>query len=84
MNLENRFVTAVPVVTDDDGFLGYLWKGVIYVHRRNSCLNLGQQSLDFTPAYETDILFYAPDEAMNEAEAWWKKRISEIIKEKIK
>lgn len=56
------FATAVPVVTNDDGYLGYLWEGIAYLERTHSITGK-----DFTPAIKTKGLFYTPDDAIDEA-----------------
>ena len=54
------FATAVPVVTDDDCYLGYLWQGVVFTQRSNGN--------DFEPAYKTNELYYSPTYAAEMAE----------------
>lgn len=56
MNKQEYFFTAQPVVTDDDGCLGYLWQGIAYIKRN-------QYTMDFQPFMKTDQLFYTPDDA---------------------
>lgn len=56
MNEQKYFFTAQPVVTDDDGYLGYLWQGIAYIES-----NFGMS--DFDPFIKTDSLFYTPDDA---------------------
>lgn len=60
MKQQEYFFTAQPVVTDDDGHLGYLWEGVVYTER---CFGMS----DFDPFLKTDSLFYTPDGAIDEA-----------------
>lgn len=60
MKQQEYFFTAHPVVTDDDGHLGYLWEGVVYTER---CFGMS----DFDPFLKTDSLFYTPDDAIDEA-----------------
>ena len=54
------FATAIPVVTDDDGYLGYLWEGIAYVERTKG------SGKDFEPFIKTKSLFYTPDDAVDE------------------
>ena len=54
------FFTAQPVVTDDDGHLGYLWQGLVYTEQ-----DFGMS--DFDPFLKTDSLFYTHDGAIDEA-----------------
>jgi hypothetical protein len=58
MNEQEYFFTARPVVTDDDGYLGYLWQGIAYI-RRN------QYTREFQPIVETNRVFYTPDDAID-------------------
>lgn len=58
----NYFATAIPVVTDDDGDLGYLWKGIAYLERTHGT------GKDFEPSFETKQLFYTPEEAISEVQ----------------
>jgi len=51
------FFTAHPVVTDDNGYLGYLWEGICFENRKTS------DKGDFIPI-KTDELFYTPREAV--------------------
>ena len=60
MKRQEYFFTAQPVVTDDDGHLGYLWQGLVYTER-----DFGMS--DFDPFLKTDSLFYTPDGAIDEA-----------------
>lgn len=60
MKRQEYFFTAQPVVTDDDGYLGYLWQGIVYTER-----SFGMS--DFDPFLKTDSLFYTPDGAIDEA-----------------
>lgn len=60
MKRQEYFFTAQPVVTDDDGHLGYLWQGIVYTER-----SFGMS--DFDPFLKTDSLFYTPDGAIDEA-----------------
>lgn len=55
--MNKYFFTACPVVTDDDGYLGYLWEGVCFENRKTS------DKGDFIPI-TTDELFYTPREAV--------------------
>ena len=52
-----HFFTARPVVTDSDGYLGYLWEGICFEDRKTS------NKEDFIPI-KTDELFYTPKEAV--------------------
>jgi hypothetical protein len=55
--MNKYFFTAHPVVTDDDGYLGYLWRGICFEDRKVS------NKEDFMPIM-TDKLFYSPKEAI--------------------
>ena len=55
--MNKPFFTARPVVTDDDGYLGYLWKGICFEDRKVS------NKENFIPI-ETDELFYTPEDAI--------------------
>ena len=56
MNEQEYFFTAQPIVTDDDGYLGYLWQGIAYIERN-------QYTRDLQPFMKTNRLFYTPDDA---------------------
>ena len=48
--MDKPFFTAHPVVTDDDGYLGYLWEGICFEDRKLS------KKECFIP-FKTDELF---------------------------
>ena len=55
--MDKPFFTAHLVVTDDDGYLEYLWEGICFEDRKTS------DKGDFIPI-TTDELFYSPKEAV--------------------
>ena len=55
--MNEHFFTARPAITDDDGYLGYLWEGIYFEDRKTS------DKGDFIPI-TTDELFYSPKEAV--------------------
>lgn len=63
------FATATPVVTDDDGYLGYLWEGIAYVERTKG---VGK---DFEPVVKTKNLFNTPGDAVDEVKKMVLKQI---------
>lgn len=52
---------AIPEVTDDDGYLGYLWQGILFLGRDANKPNVG----DFEPAFKTESLYYHPKDAID-------------------
>lgn len=72
-NMNNKyFATAKPMVTDDDGLFGYLWKGVVY----------DKDSKYYTASFQTNSLFYSPEEAINEVTKLY-ERFQEALEGKV-
>lgn len=56
--IKDVFYTARPVVTDDDGFLGYLWEGLCFTNRHSTSKG------DFEPTYKSSGLSETPEGAI--------------------